>query len=284
MSRKQPPTIRLRRLASELLRLRQEADLTREEVTERTQINTATIFRLETARVRPQVRTLTTLLDLYGVEDQKKDELVTLLRESSQRGWLQTFPADLPEKYSSYISFESEAASLLNYETSFVPGLLQTEEYARAVIKGTLPAADRDDIENRVQARMKRQDLLRGTSPLKLWAIADEAVFHRKVGSPAIMRAQIAHARELAELPHVTLQVIPYDAGAHPGMLGSFVIMGFDGSNAPDVVYIESGAGDLFLEDEASTKRYNLTFEHLRAAALSPVSSDEVLAGIAGQC
>lgn len=275
--KKQPPTIRMRRLAAELLDLRRAAKLTREEVAERTQINAATLYRLETARVRPQVRTLTTLLDLYGVEQEKRDELLDLLRDSGQRGWLQTYAADLPGQYSAYISFEAEAQAVWNYESSFIPGLLQTENYARAVISGTLPEANQETIKNLVSARMQRQAVLTRDKPLKIWAILDEAVLRRRVGTPDERNEQLSHLLEVSQLPNVTLQVIPFEAGAHPGMPGSFVVMKFNGGIGTDVVYIDSMAGDLFLEEEKDVERYTLVFEHLRAVALSPTASRELI-------
>src|SRR5258708_7286752 len=176
-----PPTARLRRLANELHGLRQKAGLSREDVTEQTNINQATLYRIETARARPQVRTLNTLLELYGVDQARHDALLALLREANQQGWLQPFHAELPEHYNIFISFESEARALWTYEITLIPGLLQTEDYARAVIKGMLPDAPNGDVEQRVTARMQRQEVLSKEPPLKLWAIVDEAALRRQV-------------------------------------------------------------------------------------------------------
>lgn len=280
-TRRQPPSIRLRRLAAELRRLRSQAEMTREDVADRTNINQATLYRLETARVRPQLRTLATLLDLYGVQSDERDELLALLRESGQRGWLRTFDSELPEMLTTFISFESEATLAWDYETLFVPGLLQTEGYARAVIRGVLPTATGDQVESRVQARLERQPLLTGDSPLRLWAVMDEAALHRRVGGSKVMAEQMRHLVDAADLPNLTLQVIPFDAGAHPGMPGAFIMLKFDGHNAPDVVYIDSMAGDLFLEEESDVSRYTLVFEHLRAMALSPDASVGLIASLA---
>ncbi|WP_433228728.1 helix-turn-helix domain-containing protein [Actinomadura formosensis] len=276
------PTVRLRRLASELRQLRKAADLTRDELAERTGINVATLYRIETARVRPQARTLAALLDAYGVVDPKRSELMTLLKQSTHRGWLNTFASDLPERYTSYIEFENEASEVLNYECLFIPGLLQTESYARAAIGGTLPECTRDEIESRVEARMRRQAVLTKDQPLKLWAIVDEAALRRAVGGRDVMREQLEHLIRVTELPTVHLQVIPFDAGAHPGMPGSFVVMNFAEPMGPDIVYIDSQAGDLFLEEEPDISRYNLVFTHLRAGALSPSASTSLIAAAAG--
>ena len=279
--KRQTPTVRLRRLAAELRTLRTTAGMTREEVVTRTGINVATLYRIEHARVRPQTRTLRTLLDLYGADEAQQTELVALLRDARQRGWLHAYQSDLPEQYTTYIGFEGEARSVWNYESLFVPGLLQTEDYARAVIRAGLPTAGQDDIERRVEVRMQRQDVLHGDNPLELWGIVDEAALRRQVGGPASMKAQLGHLLASAELPHVTFQVIPFNVGAHAGMPGSFVFMQFTEAAIPDVIYLDSMAGDLFLETEADVRRYRLAFEHLRAVAVSPDASRSLVAALA---
>ncbi|MFC5754296.1 helix-turn-helix domain-containing protein [Actinomadura rugatobispora] len=279
--RKPAPTIRLRRLAAELRRLREDADLTREEVVERTGINTATLYRIEAARVRPQPRTLATLLEVYRAPEPKRAELSTLLKDAKQRSWLNTLASELPEHYASYIEFETEANAVLNYECLFVPGLLQTEDYARAVIQGTLPDATKDEVENRVEARMRRQAILAGDDPLTFWGIVDEGALRRAVGGTDVMRAQLKHLLDVAQQPNVTFQVVPFEAGAHVGMPGSFSLMRFPEAVGPDVVYIDSQAGDIFLEEEVDTGRYTLVCEHLRAVALSPSASAELVATVA---
>ncbi len=154
--RAKPPTVRLRRLAAELRRLRSAAQLSREHVEEQTGINEGTLYRLETARARPQRRTLMTLLDLYGAEDSLRKDLLAISRSADDQGWLRPYHSALPEEYTAYISFEAEARSVRNYESLFIPGLLQTEDYARAVITGVLPGATPDQVAQRVQARMER--------------------------------------------------------------------------------------------------------------------------------
>jgi Domain of unknown function (DUF5753) len=227
------------------------------------------------ARGRPQARTLAALLTLYGVEDETRASLVQLLKDSTQKGWLQQYQDELPEEYGAYIEFEGEARSIWNYESLFVPGLLQTEEYARGVIQGGLPMLGRDQVEHRVNARMERQAVLTRKPPLQLWAICDEAALHRVVGGVQVMRDQLMRLVELADAPHVTLQVIPFDVGAHPGMPGSFIVLDF--ATDPNVVYVDSMAGDLFLEEAAEVRRYSGIYEHLRAVALSPQASRELM-------
>jgi len=277
-ARRQPPTVRLRRLASELRGLRTAAGLTREDVAEQTNINAATLYRIETAKVRPQRRTLLALLDHYGVTDEgQRADLIALSRQAAQLGWLQQYEDELPEQYTTYISFEAEARSVRNYESLFVPGLLQTEGYARAVIRGVLPLASDGDVERRTEARMQRQGVLRRKNPLRLWAIVDEAVLHRRVGGAEVMAEQLQTLVEAARQPHITLQVIPFASGAHAGMPGSFVVMDFPDAADPALVYIDSMAGDLFLEREPDVRRYTITFEHLQATALDPASSVQMI-------
>jgi transcriptional regulator with XRE-family HTH domain len=282
--RLQAPTVRLRRLAGELRALREAAQLTREDVAERTGINTVTLYRIEHARVRPQARTLTTLLDLYGVPAERREALLILLRDARQRGWLQAYESLIPAQYTAYIGFEAEASSVWNYESLFVPGLLQTADYVRAVVRAGLPNVSDAEISHRVEVRTQRQQVLTGDHSLELWAIVDEAALRREVGGRRVMRAQLDHLIEVAgAVPPVTLQVIPYSAGAHAGMLGSFVLMQFEDATIPDVVYLDTMAGDLFLEAEAELRRYRLSFEHLRAVAMSPDNSRELIAAIRDQ-
>jgi transcriptional regulator with XRE-family HTH domain len=262
-----PPSVRLRRLGAQLRDLRESAGLTQEFVAERTGKDRSTLYRLENAQQRPQRATLIQLLDLYGVEESRKAELLTLLKEAKQRGWLRPYSSELPEVYSDLISFEDEARSMSNYQSLFVPGLLQTEAYARAQLRGTLPHASEEDIEIRVTARMERQAVLSKKGAPKLWAITDEAALRRLVGGRDVMRDQAAYLLQMCSRPNVTIQAVPFGAGAHPGMDGAFVILDFPEADDQSIVYVESAAGGLFLEEDAEVSRYTLMFEHLRAAA-----------------
>jgi transcriptional regulator with XRE-family HTH domain len=275
--------VRLRRLAAQLRELRAECGMTQEEVSERTGIDRSTLYRLESAQQRPQRSTLIQLLDLYQVEEPRRGELLTLLREAGQRGWLRQYRSELPDVYSDYIGFEDEARSISNYESLFIPGLLQTEDYVRALIHGTLPYAGGEEIENRVSARLARQELLDREDPPRLWAIMDEATVRRQVGAREVMHGQLDRLREAATRPNVMIQVIPFDAGAHPGMHGSFVVLEFSDAADLSIVYTESAAGGLFLEEEVEVRRYILMFEYLRAAALRPEATATLLAAIAAE-
>jgi DNA-binding XRE family transcriptional regulator len=283
-SKRQIPTVRLRRLAAELRRLRNAADISnRDEVTEKTGINAATLYRIETAKARPQMRTLKALLDLYGEDAEQAAYLTALCRDAGKQGWLRPYHSDLPEEYTAFISFESEAQSVRNYESLFIPGLLQTEDYARAVIQGVLPWATEEEVGDRVQARVERQAVLTEPNSLKLWAVVDEAALHRVVGGVEVMRNQLRHLLDAVKAANITFQIIPFGAGAHPGMPGQFILMEFEDPMDTDLIYIDSMAGDLFLESDADIRRYRSISENLVAVALSPNASATHVADIAKQ-
>ncbi|WP_329147678.1 helix-turn-helix domain-containing protein [Streptomyces sp. NBC_01456] len=268
-------------MAAELRRLRAAAGMTREEVTEKKGINAATLYRIEKARARPQKRTLVALLDVYEATDVQRADLLAIQTGSNDQGWLRPYHSELPEEYTAYIGFEAEARTVRNYESLFLPGLAQTENYARAVIRGVWAAASHKEVEQRVQARMERQALLGKEHPLQLWAIVDEAALRRVVGGSKVMQEQARHLLRLMEEPNVTFQVIPFDKGAHAGMPGSFVHMDFPDPADPELVYVDTPAGDLFLESEAEMRRYKSMFEHLQAVALGPNDSAALLAKVA---
>lgn len=272
------PTIRLRRLAGELKRLRVAAGLKQDDVAERTGLDASSIYRIERALNRPQRRTVMTLLSLYGVTDEgRKATLLGWLKDSGQQGWFQIYEPYLPEQYQTYIGFEYEAESLRNYESLFVPGLLQTEAYARAVISGVVPTISAEDVQRRVEVRMQRQIVFQRPAPMQLWAIIDEAAIRREVGGPSVMRAQLERLVEASVSPHTRLQVVPFGAGAHPGMPGSCIVMSFaDPFDAP-LVYLDSLAGDLFLETADDVERFSATFERIAAQALTPAQTKKMI-------
>lgn len=284
---RQTPTVRLRRLATELRRLRSAAKLTREQVRDRTGINDVTLYRIETAHARPQLRTLNAMLDVYEVSAEQRANLLDLCKNATAQDWTLPYRDELSAAYSAYLSFENEASALRNYESLFLPGLLQTEKYARAVIRGTLPMATKDDIQIRAKARMTRQQLLTRDDSLSLWAVVDEAALRRVVGGPAIMREQLAHLADAITAPHITFQVIPYRVGAHPGMAGQFTVLEFADEEDADLVYIDTIAGDLFAEKDKEIKNYRAVFENLVAVAVSPDESailiDEIASDLKGR-
>jgi len=283
-AKRRTPTVRLRRLSAELRRLRAEANVTRERVSEQTGINGATLYRIETAQVRPQRRTLIALLDLYEVADPHRSEVLGLLADLGQPAMLQLPSDDLPDALRSYLTFEAEARALRNYESLFIPGLLQTEEYTRAAVRHDALAFSAKEVEERVHTRMERKTLLTKEEPLELWAIVDEAAIRRLVGGAEVMRDQLQYLLTLVEqLPHLTFQVVPFDVGAHPGMNGEFVMMEFAGAEEPEVVYMEGIHGALFLDAETDIRRYTRVFDNLRAVALGPDQSASLIATAADQ-
>jgi transcriptional regulator with XRE-family HTH domain len=279
-TRAKPPTVRLRRLAAELRRLRNDAGYSREQVEAHTGVNEGTLYRLETARARPQRRTLLALLDLYRVEQPLRDGLLDIARTADGQGWSRPYHWQLPGEYAAYISFEAEARVVHNYESLFIPGLLQTPDYGRAMVHGVLPNATQAEIDERVEARAERQKLLDGDQPLELWAVIDEAAIRRVVGGRSVMAAQLEHVVTMMQRPNITVQVITFDSGAHPGMPGAFVHMEFRDELDPDLVYVDTLAGDIFLETDDDIRRYRSMFDHLRAGALSPNDSARLITTI----
>ncbi|MER6048112.1 helix-turn-helix domain-containing protein [Streptomyces sp. BHT-5-2] len=271
------PTVRRRRLGQELRRLREDKGLTAEQVAERLLVSQSKISRLENGRRSISQRDVRDLCGVYEVEDRRiVDSLMQMAKDSRQQGWWHAF-GDIP--YSVYIGLETEAASLRTYESLLVPGLLQTPGYAESVIPGTVPELAPDDLEKRIQVRMRRQERVRDTErPLRLWVVLDESALRRVVGSHLIMREQLEHLVEVSKLPHVTVQVLPYDAGAHAGMSGTFSILEFDDAADSSVVYIEGVTSDLYLEKTNDVHKYTIMYEHLRAQALSADASREFIA------
>jgi hypothetical protein len=202
-----------------------------------------------------------------------------MAKESRQQGWWHSF-GDIP--YSVYIGLETDAASLRIYDPQVVPGLLQTRQYAEALIAGALPETAPADIDKRVEVRMRRQNRITAAeNPLRLWTVLDEATLRRVVGNRSLMRDQLEHLVEQSQLPHVTVQVIPFDMGAHPGLNGQYAILEFPETADSSVVYIEGVTSDLYLEKAHEVQKYSVMYEHLRAQALNVEQSRQFIADIA---
>jgi transcriptional regulator with XRE-family HTH domain len=268
-------TVRQRRLARELRRLREGAHLTIEQVANKLELSPSTVSRIETAQVGIRPRDVRELLDIYGVAGVQRDELLQIARERRQQPWWQEY-RDLPNM--ALAGFEADATSISQFSALLVPGLLQTEAYAREVLTAIRLDARPGDIQRRMDLRLNRQALLTDETAPQYWVVLDEAVVRRPVGGPAVMGAQLEYLAQMAALPSVTLQVLPFSAGAHAGMDGEFTIFGYRAPEDPDVVYIENTGGDAYIEDADVTRRYNRIFDHLRAAALDPAESVRTLA------
>jgi hypothetical protein len=274
------PTVRRRRLGQELRRLRELKGMTAEEVAERLLVSQSKISRLENGRRSISQRDVRDLCGVYEVEDHRiVDSLMQMAKDSRQQGWWHSF-GDIP--YSVYIGLETDAASLRVYDPQVVPGLLQTRPYAEALIAGALPETASGDIDKRVQVRLRRQERISAPeNPLRLWTVLDEAALRRAVGNRSLMRDQLEHLVEQSQLPHVTVQVIPFDMGAHPGLNGQYAILEFPDAADSSVVYIEGVTSDLYLEKANDVQKYSVMYEHLRAQALNVEQSRQFIADIA---
>ena len=267
------PTVRRRELGALLRALRNEKGLTVEQVAERLLCSPSKVSRMETGHGVATLRDVRDLCELYGVTDEAdRDRMTRLAREGKQQGWWQGY--DLP--YSTYVGLEEEAASIKVYDSAVVPGLLQTADYAWALHEASLPKHDDSVIGQWVEARATRQRILTRPKPPSMHVVLDEAVLHRVVGSPRVMRAQLARVVEATAMPNVTIQVIPYASGAHPALDSVFTILEFL-QPAPDVIYVEGLVGYIYLEQLRDIKRYKEVFERLSAIALTPRKSAELL-------
>ncbi|MFF0677825.1 helix-turn-helix domain-containing protein [Streptomyces tendae] len=274
------PTVRRRRLGQELRRLRELKGMTAEEVAERLLVSQSKISRLENGRRSISQRDVRDLCGVYEVEDQRiVDSLMQMAKDSRQQGWWHAF-GDIP--YSVYIGLETDAESLRTYEPQIITGLLQTRSYAEALIQGALPETSVADVEKRVQVRIRRQERISADhNPLRLWVVLDEACLRRTVGSRQVMREQLEHVAEMSQLPHITVQVLPFDVGAHPGINGQYSILEFADTADSSVVYIEGVTSDLYLEKAPDVQKYTVMYEHLRAQALNVEQSRQRIEDVA---
>ncbi len=269
--------IRRRRIGILLRQYRDAAGLTTAQVGKELECSGAKISRVETANSPAQRRDVRDMLDLYDVTDEQREEVMDLLKDSKHPGWWDQYTDVLPKKYSTFIGFEADAAVCRTYEPLVVPGLLQTEDYARATIRKTLPDATLEDINARVEVRLARQKVLTKENPLRLVVVIDESALRRQIGRPEIMRAQRRRLVEASELPNVRIQVHPFDHGPLACTTGPFVLIEFRGPADPQTVYIENAAGDLYLEKPRQVSRYKLMFDELCADALGADDTAEFI-------
>jgi len=243
-------------------------------VAERLGCSTSKVSRIETGPTRVSPSDVQAMLDIYGASDEIKQELVQIAQEAQQKGWWYPFSTVLT---GAYVGLEAAARSVRTYESQVVPGLLQCEEYAIAMIKAARPGDSDQEIERRVRVRMERQSLLIQDDPIDLWVVLDEAVLSRPVGGDEVMRDQLARLIATARLPNVTLQILPFAAGAHAGMDGTFAILEFEEEGDADVVFTENATGGLFLEKAEELSKYNSIFDTIRSTALRPEESIEMI-------
>ena len=293
MSPARGPVVPRRRLGAELRALREQAGLTIDEVAKALECSVSKVSRLETGQGIPYRRDVRDLLDRYGITDPaRRDRLMRWVREGNRQGWWDDFsdvlapdPKDplRPDNLSRYVALEQDASEVRSYEAIVVHGLLQTEDYARAVLN-TLSTADRDATDRLVELRMRRQwRLYAEEDPLILQVVLDEAVLYRSVGGPKVMRAQLARLLTDAQRPNITLRVLPFSVGAHRSVSGSFVVLAFADTDDNDLVYIESHVGDLYLEKEHDVDVYEELFDVLVGQCLTTDQSAKLIADVLGE-
>ncbi|WP_460343275.1 helix-turn-helix domain-containing protein [Actinoallomurus acanthiterrae] len=262
------PTVRRRRLARELRKLREEAELTADQVTRKLEWADGKVNRLERAlAVRPRVSDIKALLDVYEVADEtRREALFTLTREARQRGWWTAYGA----LEDNYVEFEAEATKIFSFQPLVVPGLLQTPAYARALHRGWL-MTDEHEIERLVQLRMERQRILDYDQPPLLWTVIDESAVTRSFGSAEAKTEQLQRLIDTERLEHVTVQILPMSTDPHPGLSGSFVILDYE--DDPSIVYREIRPQSLYVEGQQEIEERRRVFQYLSATALGPNES-----------
>ena len=273
------PTVRRRELGALLRKLRTEKGLTVEQAAEQLMFSMSKLSRMETGHGVATPRDIRDVCSLYEVTDEaERERMLKLAAEGKQAGWWQSY--DLP--YSTYVGLEAEATAISDFQSSVVPGLLQTADYARAGHEGAMPRLGSEEIERRIEAKLTRQALLGQDDPPVFSAVLDEAVLHRLVGGPAVMSAQLGRLVEAANRPKVSIQVIPFTLGAHPGVESNFNILEMP-SPTPGVVFVEGLVGSIYLERSEELARYRQIFERLQAIALSPKDTIALIAEIRAQ-
>lgn len=269
-------------LGSQLRRLREAVGISPEQAGYEIRASRSKISRLENGRVRLKSRDMTDLLTLYGVTDEGlRSKFLTLVKQSNTPDWWTKYSDILPDWFETYLGLEAAAATIRSFEVQFVHGLFQTGDYVRAVTHLGRKTAPADEIERRVALRLKRQDLLSRPDPPRIWSVMDEAVLRRPVGGPAVMRAQFRHLIEVAEFPHVTLQVVPFASGGHAGESGSFTVLRFEEPDLPDVVYIEQLTGAIYLDQRPDVEHYLEVVDELSSEALTPAGTTRFIEQVA---
>jgi transcriptional regulator with XRE-family HTH domain len=272
------PTVSRIVLGTQLRRLREEAGISREEAGNAIRASHAKISRLELGRVGFKERDVIDLLALYGVtDDEKRAAVLSLMRQANTRGWWQQHSDVFPTWFENYLRLEQVAKVIRTYQVQFVPGLIQNEEYARAVITQGHRARSEYEIERRVQLRMERQKMLRQPDAPRLWAVIDEAALTRPVGPTHVMRSQLQHLLDVSESPNIDVQILPFRSGAHAAAGGSFTILRFAEPDLPDVVYLEQLTSAVYLDKRSDVEDYAMIMERVTVQAETPARSAATL-------
>lgn len=277
------PTVRRKRLGIELRRLRQSLGLTCDQVGEKLDCSGPRISRLETGVISARPGDVRELLEVYGIKGEEADALVQLARDARKRGWWYTYGDVLPKWFEAYLGLEAEASHLRDFRPLIIPGLLQTEDYARSVLQAAPDAGPAHEISSQVDLRLERQSILTRNDPAELWLVLSETALRVQVGTPSIMRAQLHHLIEMSELRNVTLQILPFTTAAYVNPVSLFTILDFPAPVDPRVVYVEHLTGGVFLERQEEICRYTVVFDHLMAEALGTNESTALLAKVADE-
>jgi transcriptional regulator with XRE-family HTH domain len=270
------PTVRRRRIAATLKRLREQAAITADQAANEVGISKSAISRIENAQVSALPPVVRSLLELYGVEGEEVNALVQVARDARKRGWWQKYDDVLPAWFEVYVGLEAEASEIRTFQPQLIPGLLQTADYARAVIRAEHPDASDAEVDRRVELRMRRQ---RDEDPPRLWVVLDEAALRRPIGGIEAFKSQLKRLVEVGEQPGNTIQVLRFDAGEHGSMGSSFSILNFPEPVDPGVVYVETRAGSLYLEGQ-DVRDYGRVFDHLVATAKGARESRELISAV----
>ncbi|MCI3930929.1 helix-turn-helix domain-containing protein [Streptomyces sp. AN091965] len=270
------PTTRRRQLGVTLRKLRARKGLTLEEAGLRVGVSKATVSRYETREGPVKWLVVEALCRAYGASGAEQNSLVNLAKDAKRQGWWSSVADSIPESMNLLLTLEDEAVREDHFACVYVPGLLQTRAYSTALQQANEIQLASAEIERLVDIRVKRQEILSRPEPPHLWAVLDESVIRRVVGSPAVMREQLSRLLEANGSPHITLQVLPFSKGAHCAALGSFVIIG-GAESSLDVVYVDYHTGSLFLEKDEELKRYRLALDYLRAQALDMEASSALI-------
>ncbi|TCP49363.1 helix-turn-helix protein [Tamaricihabitans halophyticus] len=271
------PTARRMVLGGQLRRLRERANIGRAEAGFEIRSSESKISRIELGRVSFKERDIRDLLTMYGVADEtERQQFLDLIRQSNQPGWWNGYSDLIPTWFNDYVGLEEAAARIQTYEVLFVPGLLQTEEYARAITGYGLVGASNDELDRRVALRIARQKLLAGPNAPRLWAVLDESVLYRPIGGRNVLRNQLERLLEITDLPHVTLQIVPFKFGGYTAE-SAFTLLRFAEEDLPDIVYIEHLSGSLYVDKAEEVELYSQTAHRLAVDAETPDHSRQLL-------
>jgi transcriptional regulator with XRE-family HTH domain len=279
--RRSSPTVRRRRLAAELRKLRKDAGKTREQVAEFVGCSPVTVTRIESAQSAPRLADTARMLEFYGITGQRREVLLALCAEARKRGWWHQFSGAIPAWFEVYVGLEGEVSEIRSYQSEAIDGRLQTEAYARALMLADVEVPTQEELDRRVAVRLKRQEQMMGEDGPKMWVVLNEGTLRRTVGGPDTMREQLEHLTGISRANRTVIQVLTFAAGAHPGMDGSFEILRFPELADPDAVYVQYRRGSIYLEESADVAAYADLFDHLRARALGPDESRTLIERIA---